>query len=175
MFSTNKMLDEFIERFSGNGDLLRNLCNEEKDKISKEIENAVKEFNETKEYMIKEANELFEYNTSNFKQSSKGFKNTVELLKKDEPDYNILKQSLHLDSNTALKRDRGLKNKKIVHNVYRVRPTVNVVAPSGACNSSNILLLHGTRGQNIEGILKEGFKPSQGGRFGPGVYLTNNF
>ena len=65
MFSNNKKIDDFIERFCGNRDLLRNLCNEEIDKLNKEFESVVKEFNETKENLIKEAKGLFEYNTSN--------------------------------------------------------------------------------------------------------------
>ena len=102
MFSNDKKLTEFIENFSESKDLLRNLCNGEKDKISKEIENALNGFNETKEYLIKEANELFEYNTSNFKQYSEGFKHKLEMLKKDEPDYNILTESLHLEDESSL-------------------------------------------------------------------------
>ena len=98
-----------------------------------------------------------------------------------DSDYKLLKQSLDLDSETntfsgtALKKHRGLKDKNTVYKMYRVRTAVDVVAQSETSNNSNILLLHGTRGQNIEGILKEGFKPSQDGRFGPGVYLTNSF
>ena len=70
MYSNDKKLDEFMETFSENKELLRKICNEEKDKITKEIENVSKHFDETKEYLTKEANELFEYNTSNFKHSS---------------------------------------------------------------------------------------------------------
>ena len=175
MFSNDQKLTEFIERFSGNKDVLRKLCNEEKDKINKEIENEVKEFNETKEYLLKEANELFEYNTSNFKQSSEGFKYKLELLKKDDPDYKILKESLGLDpktnnvSGTILKKDLGVKDKGIVYNIYRVKTTDNFAPQSETSNRSSLLLLHGPRRQNIAGILNEGFKPSQGGRFGPGV------
>ena len=36
-------------------------------------------------------------------------------------------------------------------------------------------MLHGTHGPNVEGILKEDFRPSQAGAFGPGIYLTNSF
>ena len=177
MFSNNKKLYELIKRY---GYSSRNLSNEEKDKISKEIENAAKDFDEIKKDLIKEASELFEYNTSNFKQSSEGLKYQLELLKKNEPDYNLLKESLDLDSKTdtfsetLFKNDLDLKNKNIVIKIYRVRTTADVVAQSQTSNNSCLLLLHGTRGQNIEGILKEGFRPSQSGKFGPGVYLTNS-
>ena len=181
MFSNDKKLTDFIETFSENQEVLSKLCNEEKAKISNEIENVVKEFDETKKYLIKEANELFAYSTSNFKQSSEGFKNKLELLKKDEPDYSLLKESLDLDSKThtfsgtALKKDLGLKDKSNVYKIYRVGTTDNVAAQSQSSNNSNILLLHGTRGQNIERILKEGFRLSQDGSYGPGVYLTNSY
>ena len=98
MFSNHKKLDEFIETLSENQNVLRNLCNEEKTKINREFENSVKEFDETKEYLIKEANELFEYKTSKFKKSFSEFKYKLQLLKNDDPDYNILKESLDLDS-----------------------------------------------------------------------------
>ena len=181
MFSNDNQLTEFIETFSKHKDVLRNLCNEEKDKLSKEIENVSEHFDVKRDYLIKEANELFEYNTSNFKHSSEGLKYTFELLKKDDPDCNLLKESLDLDSETetfsgtVLKKDLDLHDKSIVYKIYRIRTTANAVAQSQTSNKSNILLLHGTRGQNIKGILKEGFKPSQGGKFGPGVYLTNSF
>ena len=34
--------------------------------------------------------------------------------------------------------------------------------------------MHGTKAENVMGILQEGFMPSRSGRYGPGVYLTND-
>lgn len=38
---------------------------------------------------------------------------------------------------------------------------------------NNLMLFHGTNKNGVEGILKEGFKNSKEGWFGPGVYMTD--
>ena len=54
-----------------------------------------------------------------------------------------------------------------ISKIYRVRRRLR------ARKSDNLLLFHGTNSQNALGILEEGFKPSTGGKYGPGVYLTD--
>ena len=34
--------------------------------------------------------------------------------------------------------------------------------------------MHGTKVESVMGILLEGFSPSRSGRYGPGVFLTND-
>ena len=128
MFSNNEKLTEFIQTFSENEDILSELCNEEKNKISKEIENISGQFDMTKKYLLNEAKELFAYNTSNFKQPSEELKYKLELLENDDPDYNII-----------ISKDLVLKDKSLVYNIYRVRTTDNVAAQSQTSNSINII------------------------------------
>merc|ERR1739840_12292 len=61
------------------------------------------------------------------------------------------------------------------YNIYRVKATGEDIEESKSSESSSLLLLHGTKGPNVEGVLKEGFRPSKSGNFGPGVYTTNSF
>ena len=55
--------------------------------------------------------------------------------------------------------------------IYKVVPTV----PAATETTSQQFLLHGTKAQNVMGILEHGFKPSISGRHGPGLYLTDNY
>ena len=97
MYSSEEKLDEFIKKYSGPQDILLNLCKNEKDRTTEEIELINKEFEKTKEYFVKEANELFEHKTFNFERSISNFKYKVEPLGIDDPDYKVLKNSVGLD------------------------------------------------------------------------------
>ena len=80
-----------------------------------------------------------------------------------------MKKSLGLD----LTYEQTVKNVQEFI-IYKVKPADYSVKKSGNTHGSNLLLLHGTKGKNVEGILKEGFKPSIKGSLGLGVYLTNH-
>ena len=56
-----------------------------------------------------------------------------------------------------------------------MKPVDNSENKSNNIDGSSLLLLHGTEGKNVKGILKEGFKPSRKGALDSGVYLTNHF
>ena len=44
--------------------------------------------------MLKNAKEIFQYNTSNFKIPATDFRNKLELIKNGDPDFEILERSL---------------------------------------------------------------------------------
>ena len=172
MYSSEKRLDEFIKSHLGPKNFLKHLCKLEKEKITTEIKKEKKEFEKTKQYFLKEAEELFVYNTSNFKSSSVGFKYHLELLDDNNSDCKLLRDSLGLNNkeNNCFAR---LKRKHKKPNFYKLKAPDEDVKESSDIPS--LLLLHGTKAPNVEGILKEGFKPSREGKFGPGVYLTDSF
>ena len=89
-------LDNLIKKFSGPKDVLRNLCNKEKESTRTEIENTVKQFSTRKEYLIKEAKKLFQYEISSFKTPNSDFNYKLELMSNDDPDYNVLNNSLDM-------------------------------------------------------------------------------
>ena len=181
MYSSEEKLDEFIKKYSGPQDILLNLCKNEKDRTTEEIELINKEFEKTKEYLVKEANELFKHKTFNFESSISNFKYKVEPLGIDEPDYKVLKNSVGLDCLPDVFADqlgenyKQSKDKKVAFKIFRVTLNNNVLKESEDSKDSSLLLLHGTNGKNVEGILKEGFRPSRSGLYGPRVYLTDSF
>ena len=59
--------------------------------------------------------------------------------------------------------------------MYRVVPRDTNTNKSIISDGSKLLLFHGTKVSNVKGILKEGFMPSKNARFGPGVYMTNDY
>ena len=81
-----------------------------------------------------------------------------------------MKKSLGLD----LEDEQTVKNVQGFI-IYKVKPADYSVKKSGNTHGSNLLLLHGTKGKNVEVILKEGLKPYRKGALSSGVYLTNNF
>jgi len=181
MYLNKTNLEHLIENFSGPKNILRSLCNEEKENTCKEIKKADKELKKTKQNLIKEAKKIFHYNTSNLKSPTSDFKYKLELMNNDDPDYNVLKRSFGIDSKTdsfkgtVLNEYSSLKNKNISFKIYRVKANDIVIEKSKSSDLSSLLLLHGTKGPSVKGILKKGFRPSKSGSKGPGVYLTNSF
>ena len=170
-----------MNKFSDPEKILQNFCNEEKEKTCKEIENAVKDFKKTKEDLINETKEVFKYNTCNLKIPAFDLKYKLELLNRGDPDYDVLESSLSLNSKTETFEDAvvnkvsKLQDDRNAYKIYRVKSTEKTLQEPKGSGSSSLLLLHGTKGPCVEGILKEGFRPSKSGSFGPGVYLTNSF
>ena len=181
MYLNDTNLSQLIKEFSGPQNFLRKLCNEQREKCCKEIKNLEKNFEETKENIIKNVKNIFQYSTSNFKTPSPNFKYKLELMKNEDPDCMILKSSLDVgfnftfySTNTSSNYFNPLKQEQLVYKIYRIKTNDKNIIETKNSESSSILLLHGTKGPCVEGILKEGFRPSQSGSLGPGVYLTNS-
>ena len=174
MQSTKTKVVKFLRSFPNYKTFLNVLIKKEMDKIYKEIEK------DNKEEMIEKAKELFEYDTASFKKSVfHGFKYKLEILDTDDSDYKVLKSSVtpnyklvHRFMNVT-RLDENYKTKGL--KIFRVLPTDKTLTESKTSNLSKFLLLHGTKAPNVEGILKTGYKPSQSGYYGPGVYLTDSF
>ena len=185
MYSNKTKLDKFIEKNSGSKNILRNLCNKEIERTNKEIELIRKEFEKTKEKFVEEANELFEHNTLNFERTIPNFKYKLELLKSDDLDYKVIKDSVGLDSlpdffadylgNKYDQPEDKTEDERVVFKIFRIKLNKNVLNEPELSKDSSLLLLHGTKGKRVEGILREGFKPSGCGKYGPGIYLTDSF
>ena len=177
MSSDEGKLDDFLNKFSNPLKVFREVCNKEKVKVSKEIENLENESEKMKDYLVEEAKQMFERNKIQetiFKRSKdfSGFKYKAELLQNDNPDHKTLRDALGLGSE-YVRFSAGLQN-VVGFQIYRVKPIDDDLSKSQTPNGQNILLLHGTEVTNIEGILKEGIKPFQTGRHGPGVFSTNS-
>ena len=102
MYLNGSNLHQLEKSFSGPQNSLRNLCNEERDKVCKEVGNLEKELKDTKECWLRKVKKIFQYITSNFKTPYPTFKYKLELMKKDDPDYVTLKNSLDIDSKLSL-------------------------------------------------------------------------
>ena len=174
MYSDENKLNGFINNFSGSKEDLRDICMREKETTKKKIEKETENFKDDNEKFSK-VEEVF-HNTPIYKSSySQNFKYKLELLQNGDKDFKILKESI----NPTFKRDFAAKN--IVSNIYRVtdntetEPKTHTDKKSKINSPSDLLLLHGTKEQNVNDILKEGFKPSDDGARGPGIYLKNNY
>ena len=68
----------------------------------------------------------------------------------------------------------GVAKEKGYHHASKENKNDDVKAADDVCDgkTENLLLFHGTSLENSVGIIEEGFRPSEKGRFGPGVYLT---
>ena len=170
MFSKKKKLDEFIRNFSGNQMMLRNLCDVEKNSIKREIKRETNRFKKAKESIDLKVREMF-YNTLKLKGSNvQESKYKLDLLDDDDDvDFKFIKEAI----DPAIENHFGSMD--IVLKIHRVVSNANIVTESKTPAILNLLLLHGTKAQNVEGILKEGIKPSETGSQGPGIYLTNSF
>ena len=88
----------------------------------------------------------------------------LEVMESTNDDYILIKKCF----DAIMSDDQELTLSKI----YRVAKRDN--NDKSEQNSDNLMLFHGTIRKNAVGILEEGFKPSSGGKHGPGVYLTES-
>ena len=93
----------------------------------------------------------------------------LEVLAESSHDYQLIKMSLNNTGNMYSKTSN--KVEVSVKNIYRIRSR----NPRKVNNLSKILVFHGTPRKNVPGILTSGFKSTEFGRFGPGVYHSNFF
>ena len=93
MCSEKEKLDEFLNKFSNPLKVFREVCNKERVKVLKEVENLENESEKMKEDLVEEAKHIFERNYINFKRSEdfSGFKYKAELLQDDDPDHKTLR------------------------------------------------------------------------------------
>ena len=169
MDSIKNKVREFVESHPSCRSFLQDIVDKREDEIKKE-EN---DFKERKAF--DKAKKLFEYDVTNFKKPVlQGFKYKLEMLENDDGDYKFLESSFNND----ISKSSSQFNHEIVIvkgiKIYRVLSTNNISTEPSPPNPSQILLLHGTKAQNVEGILKTGFEPSKRGSYGPGVYLTDS-
>ena len=164
-----------VEEFSTSHPNCRDFLQDIVRKAEEEINEEKHDFE--KGVVFEKAKELCKYDISNFKKVVLlGFKYKLEMLKTGDPDYKILEKSIAFDDSFKTENSRhqlNIRKKAKGLKIYRVVPNENISTESS--DSNQILLLHGTKAQNVEGILKTGFNPSQKGSYGPGVYLTNSF
>ena len=154
-------------------DLIR-LYEREGKQLCDKIKTETKKFKKNKKIWKEKVNKWF-FNTATLEslvlnRSLRGLKYKLKPLKDNEPDYKLLKNAFDSDGteHNLLKKCK-IKDLKI----HKIVSTDNTEENEG--NGEHLLLLHGTKGQNIQGILKEGFKPSTDGTYGTGVYMTNSF
>ena len=182
MFLNEGKTADFLRNHPKFETLLTDLYNDEVAKTCLDLNKLKRSCDLDKKHIIDYLNQKVSYNTSEFKNpSEKGFKYKLELLGNDDPNYNFLKDSLSLDKKVDLwlgRHPHGNNKFKIERNqvaklfkMYKVIPNVEV---ENRADCEHLLLLHGTKAPNIKGILKEGFKDSASGSYGPGVYLTNS-
>ena len=156
MQSIKTKVEEFSKSNPNCGSFLQNFLKKREEKINK-IKDDYK-----KGKVLEKVREICEYDVANFKKLAyPGFKYKLEMLNINDPDYTLLENSIKND----IILTKGLK-------VYRV--ISNEETSTESSDSNQILLLHGTKAQSVEGILKTGFNPSQQGSYGPGVYLTDS-
>ena len=161
MESIKNKVEKFSKSQSGCKSFLQNIVRKAEEKINEE------KTDYEKGTAFEKGKALCEYDVANFKKSVlPGFKYKLELLKTNDPDYEILENSIKVNDNFKYSSNQldirpimeGLK-------IYRVVSNDNISTES--INSNHTLLLHGTKAKNVEGILKTGFNPSQIGSYGP--------
>ena len=91
----------------------------------------------------------------------------LEVLAESSHDYRLIEKSFNNTGNMYSKTSNEMEVS--IKNIYRVRSRL----PKMIKHSSNILVFHGTPRRNVPGILTSGFKSSDYGQFGPGVYHSN--
>ena len=156
MQSIKKRVEEFSKNHSDRRNFLQNFIEKKEEEINK-----VKDDYE-KGKIFHKAKETCEYDVANFKRSVlPGFKYKLELLENNDPDYKLLERSINFsdESTDNFIHQLDLQQKSEGLKIYRV--VTNDKISTRSSDSDQILLLHGTKAQNVEGILKTGFIPSK--------------
>ena len=98
-------------------------------------------------------------------ETDKSFKYDYEKLDPASEEFNFLKKTFKTTSyNISYNNIKEFE-------IYKVFQT-NLTKTTDE-NSNNLMLLHGTSKKGTTGILKEGFRNSEKGWFGKGVYMTD--
>ena len=179
MLSTKDKLETIIKKFPAHKIVLSDFYKAEEKLTKEEIETKKNEFHQTKDNTIQDVKNMFEAASLQI-YSSQEYRYCVEVLEKDHQDYLVLKKSLerpnqnqHKAVVSTAKGRLGLSENIEINKMHRIVQKDIIQNESRISDCPSLLLLHGTKLSNVEGILKEGFKPSKKGTFGPGVYLTN--
>ena len=90
------------------------------------------------------------------------FKYDFELLDSNSDEFKCIKEFISITSTDYLQKLLQ------IHKVFEINPTNSTVT-----KRNNLMLFHGTNEKGVERILKEGFKNSEKGCFGKGVYMTD--
>ena len=98
-------------------------------------------------------------------KTDKSFKYDYEKLDPASEEFNFLKETF---MSTFL--FKGYTGTEVAH-MYKVNER-NLVKNEGK-KSNNLMLYHGTNQKGVTGILKEGFRNSEKGWFGKGLYMTD--
>ena len=183
MPSTKIKVDEFLKSSPKCTSFVNDVIKKEDDVMKKEIEK------DNKEELLEKAKQLFEYDIENLRRPVlSGSKYKLDLLNKEDADYKLLKSTFSLNDPECTPITKEIMNqltggkinvedKTRALKIYRVTdktPTESNDSTS-FMTSQNVLLLHGTKASNVEGILMTGFDPSRKGSHGPGLYLTDSF
>ena len=90
------------------------------------------------------------------------FQYDFELLDSSSDEFKCIKEFISVTSTDYLQKLLQ------IHKVFETNPT-----KTSEVKRNNLMLFHGTNEKGVEGILKEGFKNSEKGWFGKGVYMTD--
>merc|ERR1719427_1690797 len=113
------------------------------------------------ETLVKAKEEMINDNRTLVDQYDKHSKYIVEEMESTNDDYKLIKKSFE-----------DPRKEVEAHKIYRVKQRIS--DGTDEKKSDNMLLFHGTSVDAAVGILEKGYKPSKGGSFGPGVYLTSS-
>ena len=175
MSFSKKQLEDFIKDNPQHEEFLLSFYEEKVKNRTNLIEEKRKNFDKQKDtltFLIK-SKHVIKGNKPTLTSPSFSLRNVkykVETLDKNDPDYKLLKRSLAVEK--WCKNDSDQKERSI--NIYSVKPNKKRKMQSSDPNTSNLLLLHGTKAPNVNGILKEDFIPSKKGKYGPGIYHTDS-
>ena len=142
--------------------------NSEKHLTKEKPKSLESEFHSVKKYVKEQVKQLFDEEVKNLETlHPQGSMYKLQILNKDESDYNLLKKSVLLEKEAAETSNNNFT-------VFRVIPTQRKTVEPSNSDIKTIMYLHGTRLSNIGSILKSGFISSQKGLEGKGVYMSNS-
>lgn len=161
--STEQRINEFLNNYPESKEAFLDLYKKEMEKLNLEVATKVIDMDNLNEKTTTIL-QRFDHDTEGLGENiPTGFKYTVKPLKNDDEKFLSIKNSFGLNI-----PDKNIRVYGVVANSNggSVNSDILVKPPS--------LLLHGTKGQSVKGILKYGFRPSIKGLHGPGLYLTDS-
>lgn len=101
--------------------------------------------------------------------TDKSFKYNLKRLDLKTEEFKFIKEFFDLTIDPA----HGFKNVFQIKDFRIYKVLENSPRKTEDKKSNNLMLLHGTKKENATGILKTGFRNSESGWFGKGVYMTD--
>lgn len=161
------MSNKTVIQFARSPKAVRDFFKKKKNIFESNHEKKIEDLNKFKDFILKESTRQISIHNKTIEDKKN---KSLTKLEKDHKDYKIIQKLLHLEDFKVRYKDIKVKAKTYNYQIFKI-----CAKKTDDSGSKKIVLLHGTKLNLVESIIKSGLKASKTGVYGAGVYLTNGY